>query len=359
MKRISILVSSLLLFLIFSTPGALAADVTPPQLADWTPTAVNGYLGSQASIAKTDANVIVKFILSDDSEIVTPILLLKSLSTSQMTAFATVKELSRSGKLISYEATAVIKFGQSPGIWEWVLYPLKDSLGNASSTFGPGSRWLSTVTVLDDAYTLPISMCEQKVGIWNFWVQRFIDLEMKYKGAQELEIARLKFRVPIEFYKIEMCKSADFLAGHSYDLQYNQNNELQNVITLQEDQIFYRIQRERAGEETEASEIVDSAQLIKAMADLNMKFKSLEKSYTATQLLKIRAGLDWVNVSWSTGLQDFQYWGFLKSIKSLSAEWDNFAAKNPLKTTITCVKGKLIKKVTAVKPICPKGYKKK
>ena len=31
----------------------------------------------------------------------------------------------------------------------------------------------------------------------------------------------------------------------------------------------------------------------------------------------------------------------------------------PLKSTITCIKGKLTKKVTAVKPICPKGYKKK
>ena len=29
------------------------------------------------------------------------------------------------------------------------------------------------------------------------------------------------------------------------------------------------------------------------------------------------------------------------------------------KTTITCVKGKLVKKVTAIKPICPTGYKKK
>jgi hypothetical protein len=29
------------------------------------------------------------------------------------------------------------------------------------------------------------------------------------------------------------------------------------------------------------------------------------------------------------------------------------------KTTITCVKGKLTKKVTAVKPVCPKGYKMK
>ena len=29
------------------------------------------------------------------------------------------------------------------------------------------------------------------------------------------------------------------------------------------------------------------------------------------------------------------------------------------KITITCVKGKTIKKVTGVKPFCPKGYKKK
>jgi hypothetical protein len=35
------------------------------------------------------------------------------------------------------------------------------------------------------------------------------------------------------------------------------------------------------------------------------------------------------------------------------------AAAAAKKTTITCVKGKLTKKVTAVKPVCPKGYKKK
>ncbi len=28
-------------------------------------------------------------------------------------------------------------------------------------------------------------------------------------------------------------------------------------------------------------------------------------------------------------------------------------------TTITCVKGKTVKKITAVKPTCPAGYKKK
>ena len=34
-------------------------------------------------------------------------------------------------------------------------------------------------------------------------------------------------------------------------------------------------------------------------------------------------------------------------------------AKAPVKTTITCIKGKTTKKVTAVKPTCPAGYKKK
>jgi hypothetical protein len=40
-------------------------------------------------------------------------------------------------------------------------------------------------------------------------------------------------------------------------------------------------------------------------------------------------------------------------------EADAKAAASPKKTTITCKKGKLTKKVTAVKPTCPKGYKKK
>ena len=43
----------------------------------------------------------------------------------------------------------------------------------------------------------------------------------------------------------------------------------------------------------------------------------------------------------------------------LDEEVSNAAAAALKKTTITCVKGKLTKKVTAVKPKCPTGYKKK
>jgi hypothetical protein len=41
--------------------------------------------------------------------------------------------------------------------------------------------------------------------------------------------------------------------------------------------------------------------------------------------------------------------------------FDIYVAPNVVvkKTTITCVKGKTTKKVTAVNPKCPKGYKKK
>jgi branched-chain amino acid transport system substrate-binding protein len=54
-----------------------------------------------------------------------------------------------------------------------------------------------------------------------------------------------------------------------------------------------------------------------------------------------------------------------KIISEAKAEADRIlaAAKATVatkkKTTITCVKGKVTKKVTAVKPVCPKGYKKK
>jgi regulator of protease activity HflC (stomatin/prohibitin superfamily) len=41
------------------------------------------------------------------------------------------------------------------------------------------------------------------------------------------------------------------------------------------------------------------------------------------------------------------------------AEVKAVLAAEAKKSTITCIKGKLTKKVTAVKPVCPKGYKKR
>jgi serine protease len=133
-----------------NSPYAQAADTAPPQLLDWTLQDTN------VDISKGDGKATVKFILSDESGIELPNLLLKSLDTTQMTSFATVKEIIRSGKLISYEATVIVKFGQAPKNWQWVLYPLRDSLGNASTSFGPDSKWPSTVVVTDGVFMAKI-----------------------------------------------------------------------------------------------------------------------------------------------------------------------------------------------------------
>jgi hypothetical protein len=47
----------------------------------------------------------------------------------------------------------------------------------------------------------------------------------------------------------------------------------------------------------------------------------------------------------------------LKAVSELKARQDAAEKAVAKKTTITCVKGKLTKKVTAIKPKCPTGYK--
>jgi len=52
-------------------------------------------------------------------------------------------------------------------------------------------------------------------------------------------------------------------------------------------------------------------------------------------------------------------YGFTYSSPQLMIKFGKPIAAVAVKKTITCVKGKTSKKVTAVKPVCPKGYKKK
>jgi len=48
-----------------------------------------------------------------------------------------------------------------------------------------------------------------------------------------------------------------------------------------------------------------------------------------------------------------------KAAAELKAKQDAEAKAEIKKTSITCVKGKVTKKITAVKPQCPKGFKKR
>ena len=60
-----------------------------------------------------------------------------------------------------------------------------------------------------------------------------------------------------------------------------------------------------------------------------------------------------------TDLLYLKGYGFTYSSPKLMVKFGKPIATVTVKRTITCVKGKTSKKVTAVKPVCPKGYKKK
>ena len=72
-------------------------------------------------------------------------------------------------------------------------------------------------------------------------------------------------------------------------------------------------------------------------------------SKVATVTSKYDAKNDWINL---------RAYGFTYSTPQLAISFKQ-PVVTPKKTTITCVKGKTSKKVTAVKPKCPSGYKKK
>jgi hypothetical protein len=50
---------------------------------------------------------------------------------------------------------------------------------------------------------------------------------------------------------------------------------------------------------------------------------------------------------------------YKSNLNDLNAQYLKISANLKTTTTISCVKGKIVKKVTAIKPVCPKGYKKK
>jgi len=265
---------------------AFAADTSSPQLLDWT------LVDTSKDISNGDATAVVRFILSDESEISTPNLLMKSLSTTQMTRFATVKEISRSGKLVSYEASTVINFGQSSGYWEWVLYPLKDKIGNSNSNFGPGGSWNSKVVILDSKFTnyeyAQVRKCLAYVPRHNQNINRYLLLKSLDPNNELLAVLNLKYNFPSSIIDSGLCTS-------------DAEQILKIVITDDLSEFVDRI-----------SEEIDAKKVDKAAAD---KAAADKAAADKAALLK--------------------------------------------KTTITCIKGKLTKKVTAIKPVCPAGYKKK
>ena len=91
--------------------------------------------------------------------------------------------------------------------------------------------------------------------------------------------------------------------------------------------------------------------------DLTSRIKDLAKKYPSEKS-KLNALLQ--SISILDAATALNYEEIEKKIWSVSDQVDDIENQRMNKrTTITCVKGKLTKKVTAVKPKCPTGYQKK
>jgi hypothetical protein len=105
----------------------------------------------------------------------------------------------------------------------------------------------------------------------------------------------------------------------------------------------------KAAAELKAKEEADA----KAAADLKAKEEADAKAAAEKTAAELKAKQD----------AEAKAAADLKAKQDADAKSKAVAAKAKVaakkKLTITCVKGKLTKKVTAVKPVCPKGYKKK
>jgi hypothetical protein len=269
MKRIFPVVMTAIAILFSPMPLAFAADTSAPLLVDWT------LQNSNADISTSSRTVSVKFILSDDSKINEPKLLVKSLETTQMSSFAIVKEVAKSGKLVSYEAIATINLGQAPREWEWVLYPLTDEFGNTNNSFGPGGSWKSRIVVYDSVFTIAnareVQKCLVYIGVFNSRISKYLSMKSKDPTNESLAVLKFKYNFPDSIINSDLCSS-----------------DTARILKLANTDPIINQELDRVAEEIDA-----------------------------------------------------------KEAKSIS----------PKKTTITCVKGKLVKKVTGVKPKCPSGYK--
>ena len=291
-----------LVLILSSTSPAFAADTAPPQLIDWSN-------AGSADITNSDGQVKANFILSDDSEIDLPKLLLKSLTTSQMTPFATVKVIQRNGKLTSYEATVLVQRGQAPRSWEWVLYPLGDSLGNRNAIFGPGSSWSPQINIYNIEYTADTALCEVWTKKWNETMDLLTAVERKYPLDVEVSVFRMKSRTALVAKDESECSSK--LKSDSGQFGVSGLRELTGAT---KDSILAL----RDAAEGRANAAADKAAADKAAADKAAADKAAADKAAA----------------------------------------DKAAAKPVTKEkTIVCTKGKSSLKVIGKNPKCPAGYK--
>jgi hypothetical protein len=189
-----------------------------------------------------------------------------------------------------------VQKGQAPKNWEWVLYPLSDSLGNRSTIFGPGGNWDAIVSIFNLDYLPSTSRCEKSVSFWNSGIARLEAAEKKYPGYQDFSIFRLKYFRPLIKLDPTICapRPSDFDENTGTGLNMDVSEVIERVTAKWQ-------------------EAADKVALDKAAADKAAADKATADKTTAKPVMKEKI--------------------------------------------IVCIKGKSSLKVIGKNPKCPAGYK--
>ena len=130
-----------------TAPSAFAADTSAPVLVDWK------LIDLKTDISNGDGILRIQFSISDESDFEQPLSNVGSTTTTQQSGFAIPKLISKVGNVSTFSAEATIKYGQAPGLWRWLFFPMGDVIGNRSQVFGPGGSWPIYVWVYDKDFT--------------------------------------------------------------------------------------------------------------------------------------------------------------------------------------------------------------
>ena len=148
--------------------------------------------------------------------------------------------------------------------------------------------------------------------------------------------------VPIEFSASRRGTSITYSIGGNYDLKTKFDVSISPILSPNAEPTklisYYGPAVWR---------IIDTQTFSITRDEINTYYNGIILSYPkydSTFVVRVRASNEMGVSDWNQGIYT--------SVRDIGL-------LTPTKTTITCVKGKLTKKVTAVKPVCPQGYKKK
>ena len=337
-KLLTILLTVLLLI---SNEALWASDIAPPKVTSWK------LLNMVGDITSSSAKFQAELTVEDESEFDDPYLQLLPTNSTQFSDFASLEVISQTAKSKTYRATIVIPITAITGIWKWSIRPLSDR--NRNSTIG-SSVFASSVDFSNNSSVEVVSATS------------IAKAAAELKAKQEADAKAVADKAAADAKAVADKAAADAKA-------------IADKAAADAKAIADKAAADKAAADAKAAaEANRKEQLISAnplrtgvvplsSSGLPIQVKSTSSlsvfAYNSTnEVCVYENGMIKTKTSGRCVIAFSQEGNFeFKPATNLILDFTISAATK--KTTITCIKGKLVKKVTAVKPVCPAGYKKK